>query len=107
MLIDNGVGLVHRRLSILDLSDAGRCPIANEDGTVQAVHNGEIYNFADLRSELIRAGHRFRSNCDSEVVVHGYEQWGTRLFSRLEGMFALAIWDAPRRRMILGGDRIG
>ena len=71
MLIDNGVGLVHRRLSILDLSDAGRCPIANEDGTVQEVHNGEIYNFADLRSELIRAGHRFRSNCDSEVVVHG------------------------------------
>ena len=107
MLIDGGVGLVHRRLSILDLSDAGRCPIANEDGTVHAVHNGEIYNFADLRSELIEAGHRFRSNCDSEVVVHGYEQWGSGLFSRLDGMFALAVWDAPRRRMLLGRDRIG
>jgi len=107
MLIDEGLGLVHRRLSILDLSDAGRCPIANEDGTIHAVHNGEIYNFAELRSELIEAGHRFRSNCDSEVVVHGYEEWSSGLFSRLEGMFALAVWDAPRRRLLLGRDRIG
>ncbi|MCS5636545.1 MAG: asparagine synthase (glutamine-hydrolyzing), partial [Myxococcota bacterium] len=107
LLIEDGVGLVHRRLSILDLSDAGRCPIANEDGSIHAVHNGEIYNFSELRSELVQAGHRFRSDCDSEVVVHGYEQWGTGLFSRLEGMFAFAIWDAPRRRMVLGRDRIG
>ena len=107
ILIEDGVGLVHRRLSILDLSEAGRCPISNEDGSIHAVHNGEIYNFSELRSELIEAGHRFRSNCDSEVVVHGYEEWGTGLFSRLEGMFAFAIWDAPRRRLLLGRDRLG
>ena len=107
MLIDDGIGLVHRRLSILDLSAAGRCPISNEDGSVVAVHNGEIYNFAALRSQLLEAGHLFQSNCDSEVVVHGYEEWGTGLFARLEGMFAIGIWDAPRRRMILGRDRIG
>jgi len=107
ILIEEGIGLVHRRLSILDLSDAGRCPISNEDGTVHAVHNGEIYNFADLRGQLIDAGHRFRSNCDSEVVVHGYEQWGTGLFGRLEGMFAIGIWDASRRRLVVGRDRIG
>ena len=85
-LILDGVGLVHRRLSIIDLSEAGRCPISNEDGSVHAVHNGEIYNFADLRTQLVAAGHDFRSNCDSEVLVHGYEEWGTSLFSRLEGI---------------------
>ncbi len=72
-LIDPGIGLVHRRLSILDLSEAGRCPISNEDGSIHAVHNGEIYNFAALREQLIDAGHHFRSNCASEVIVHGYE----------------------------------
>ncbi len=107
ILMEEGIGLVHRRLSILDLSDAGRCPISNEDGTVHAVHNGEIYNFSDLRAQLIDAGHRFRSNCDSEVVVHGYEQWGTGLFARLEGMFAVGIWDTSRRRLVVGRDRIG
>lgn len=106
-LILDGVGLVHRRLSIIDLSEAGRCPISNEDGSVHAVHNGEIYNFADLRTQLVAAGHDFRSNCDSEVLVHGYEEWGTSLFSRLEGMFAVGIWDAQRRRLLLGRDRIG
>jgi len=102
-----GIGLVHRRLSIIDLSDAGRCPITNEDGTVQAVHNGEIYNFQDLRAELIAHGHDFRSQCDSEVLVHGYEQWGRDLVARLDGMFAFAVWDAPRRRLLLARDRIG
>ena len=107
ILLEDGIGLVHRRLSIIDLSDAGRCPVANEDGTVNAVHNGEIYNFSELRSELIEAGHRFRSNCDSEVLVHGYEEWGTALFSRLDGMFAVGIWDAPKRRLLLARDRVG
>jgi amidophosphoribosyltransferase len=69
-LVEPGIGLVHRRLSILDLSEAGRCPISNEDGSIHAVHNGEIYNFAALREQLIDAGHHFRSNCDSEVIVH-------------------------------------
>jgi asparagine synthase (glutamine-hydrolysing) len=107
MLVAEGIGLVHRRLSIIDLSDAGRCPISNEDGSVHAVHNGEIYNFEELRDQLRKSGHRFHSDCDSEVVVHGYEQWGESLFSRLDGMFAIAIWDAPRRRLVLGRDRMG
>ncbi|MDE0885894.1 MAG: asparagine synthase (glutamine-hydrolyzing) [Myxococcota bacterium] len=107
ILIEEGIGLVHRRLSIIDLSDAGRCPVSNEDGTVNAVHNGEIYNFAALRSELIEAGHQFRSSGDSEVLVHGYEEWGTGLFARLDGMFAVGIWDSPRRRLLLARDRIG
>jgi asparagine synthase (glutamine-hydrolysing) len=102
-----GVGLAHRRLSIIDLSAAGRCPIANEDGSVQAVHNGEIYNFQALRDELLERGHRFQSRCDSEVIVHGYEEWGTDLPSRLDGMFAFALWDAPRRRLLIARDRIG
>ena len=106
-LVEPGIGLVHRRLSILDLSEAGRCPISNEDGSIHAVHNGEIYNFAALREQLIDAGHHFRSNCDSEVIVHGYEQWGTDLFTHLDGMFAVGIWDAPRRRLVVGRDRIG
>lgn len=102
-----GIGLVHRRLSILDLSSAGRCPMANGDGTVQVVHNGEIYNFAALRKELEGHGHAFHSSCDTEVVVHGYVQWGTEVFRRLRGMFAIAIWDARRRRLIIARDRLG
>ena len=102
-----GIGLVHRRLSILDLSEAGRCPISNEDGSIQVVHNGEIYNFAQLRKELIDCGHHFRSRCDSEVVVHGYKEWGEGVIQRLEGMFATAIWDSARRRLILARDRFG
>ncbi|MEE3326550.1 MAG: asparagine synthase (glutamine-hydrolyzing), partial [Myxococcota bacterium] len=102
-----GIGLVHRRLSILDLTEAGRCPISNRDGSIQVVHNGEIYNFAELRQELEGKGHVFQSQGDSEVVVHGYREWGEALFSRLEGMFAIAIWDARRRRLILARDRFG
>jgi len=102
-LTDAGAGLVHRRLSILDLSSAGRCPIPNEDASVHAVLNGEIYNFVELREELIGKGHHFRSHCDSEVVVHGYEEWGEELVARLHGMFALAVWDSPRRRLLIAG----
>ena len=102
-----GIGLVHRRLSILDLSAAARCPITNHDGSIQVVHNGEIYNFAELREELQAHGHRFRTSGDSEVVVHGYAQWGTGLAERLHGMFAIAIWDVPRRRLVLMRDRLG
>jgi asparagine synthase (glutamine-hydrolysing) len=102
-----GIGLVHRRLSILDLSPAGRCPISNDDGSIQVVHNGEIYNFAELRRELEGLGHRFRSSGDSEVVVRAYEQWGTEVAKRMLGMFAIAIWDAKRRRLVLMRDRLG
>ncbi len=102
-----GIGLVHRRLSILDLSPAGRCPMANDDGSIQVVHNGEIYNFAELRQELEGLGHRFRSSGDSEVVVRAYAQWGTDVAKRMLGMFAIAIWDARRRRLVLMRDRLG
>jgi asparagine synthase (glutamine-hydrolysing) len=102
-----GVGLVHRRLSIIDLSPAGRCPMPSEDGSVQVVFNGEIYNFAALRDELQGRGHRFRSHGDSEVLAHGWEEWGTGLLDRLEGMFALALWDARAERLFLARDRAG
>jgi asparagine synthase (glutamine-hydrolysing) len=101
-----GIGLGHRRLSIIDLA-TGDQPIANEEGTVWTVFNGEIYNFADVRSELIAAGHRFQTNSDTEVIVHAYEQWGTAALERLRGMFAFAVWDARARRLVLARDRVG
>ncbi|HYB74034.1 MAG TPA: asparagine synthase (glutamine-hydrolyzing) [Candidatus Sulfotelmatobacter sp.] len=103
-----GVGLGHRRLSIIDLSAAGRQPMANEDGTVWVAFNGEIYNFGNLRPDLEAAGHRFRSRTDTEVLVHGYEAWGAEgLLNRLRGMFALALWDARTRALLLARDPLG
>ena len=101
-----GLGLGHRRLSIIDLS-TGDQPLANEDGTVWVVFNGEIYNFMEIRSELERAGHRFRTGTDTEVIVHAYEQWGEEAVHRFRGMFAFALWDEPRRRLLLVRDRLG
>ena len=104
---DASCSLGHARLSIIDLSPAGRQPMASEDGQVQAVVNGEIYNFLDLRRALEGRGHVFRSHSDSEVIVHGYEEWGSSVFGRLHGMFALAVWDARERRLLLGRDPLG
>ena len=101
-----GCGLGHRRLSIIDLT-GGRQPLANQDGQIQAIANGEIYNFRELRAELAAEGFVFRTKSDSEVVPHGFEHWGVELFARLEGQFALAIWDARHRRLILARDRMG
>jgi asparagine synthase (glutamine-hydrolysing) len=102
-----GVGLVHRRLSIIDLSPLGRCPMPNEDGSVQVVNNGEIYNFQPLREELVSRGHGFRSRCDTEVLVHGWEEWGPGLVERIDGMFAFAVWDENRRELFMARDRLG
>jgi len=95
------------RLAVIDLSPAGHQPMPNEDGTIWLVFNGEAYDFADLRKELESLGHRFRSRTDSECVIHGYEQWGDGVIERLRGMFALAIWDQRRQRMLCAVDRLG
>lgn len=101
-----GVALGMRRLSIIDLA-GGHQPIPNEDETVWVVCNGEIYNFRELRSQLETKGHRFRTHSDTEVIVHLYEELGADLFTRLRGMFAIALWDVNRRRLVLGRDRLG
>jgi asparagine synthase (glutamine-hydrolysing) len=104
--LGDGIGLGHRRLSIIDLS-TGDQPLTNEDGTIWVVFNGEIYNFADTRRELEAFGHRFRTHSDTEVIVHAYEQWGDCAVDRFRGMFAFALWDAPKRRLLLVRDRLG
>ena len=104
---DEVCALGHRRLSIIDLSPAGRQPLANEDETVWITFNGEIYNHLQLRSRLQARGHVFRSRTDTEAIVHAYEEYGLDFASHLTGMFALAIWDAPRRRLVLARDRLG
>ncbi|HST16983.1 MAG TPA: asparagine synthase (glutamine-hydrolyzing) [Gaiellaceae bacterium] len=106
MHVDGGIGLAARRLAIIDLT-GGDQPIANEDGTVVVVQNGEIYNHVELRFELERAGHRFATRCDTEVLVHGYEEWGSRLWERLRGMFAVAVHDARSRSLVLARDPFG
>ncbi len=102
-----GVGLGHRRLSVIDLSQAGTQPMGGEDESVQVTFNGEIYNFAGLVDELSALGHKFRSRSDTEVLVHGYEEWGEGLLDRIDGMFAFAIWDGRRRRLFAARDRMG
>ena len=103
-----GATLGHRRLAILDLSPAGHQPMLSEDGQIGLVFNGCIYNFLELRAELEELGHRFRSRCDTEVLLRGYQEWGIdNLVPRLRGMFAFAIWDHPRRVLTLVRDRLG
>ena len=103
---DDRVGLGHARLSIIDLA-TGDQPLTNEDGTVWLSFNGEIFNYLELRRELIDHGHRFVTQGDSEVIVHGYEQWGDDVWRRLNGQFAVALWDSVRRRLWLARDRVG
>lgn len=101
-----GIGLAHRRLSIIDLP-GGSQPLANENGSIRVVFNGEIYNHNSLRDELIGQGHQFNTQSDTEVLVHLYEQHEDRLVEKLRGMFAFAIWDQRRRRLLLARDRVG
>src|SRR6266511_4228980 len=95
-----------RRLSIIDVA-GGHQPMSNENGDVLAVQNGELYNFADLRNVLEGAGHRFHTRNDTEIIPHAYEEWGIDFVSRLRGMFAIALWDAERKRLLLARDRFG
>jgi asparagine synthase (glutamine-hydrolysing) len=101
-----GIGLAHRRLSIIDLA-AGQQPMYNEDRSVCVVFNGEIYNFADLVDELTALGHRFQTHCDTEVIVHAWEQWGPECLQRFNGMFAFALWDRNSKTVFLARDRLG
>jgi asparagine synthase (glutamine-hydrolysing) len=106
VLVEDGVALGMRRLSIIDLS-TGHQPIHNEDRTVWIVFNGEIYNFRELRRELEAAGHRFYTSTDTEAIVHAYEQWGADAVARLRGMFGLAIWNTRTRTLLVARDRMG
>lgn len=105
--LDGSLGLGFRRLAILDLSPAGHQPMSDPQQTVWVVFNGEIYNFKELRKELEAKGHQFRSNCDTEVIVHGYKEWGDEVLNRFNGMFGLAIWDVQKRRLVLARDPMG
>ena len=100
------VGLGFRRLSIIDLT-SGHQPMSDAEETVWVIFNGEIYNYRELRRELQGKGHQFKTNSDTEVIVHGYKEWGTQVFDRLNGMFGLAIWDAPNQRLVVARDAMG
>src|SRR5829696_10328895 len=102
-----GVALGFRRLAIIDLSDAGGQPFTSDDGAVRLMHNGEIYNYVELRRELEARGHVFRSATDTEVVLRAYEEWGDTCVQRFNGMWALALWDDRRRRLFCSRDRFG
>src|SRR5262249_43102962 len=104
--VGSNVALGMRRLSIIDLS-GGQQPIANEDGTVRVILNGEIYNYRELRRRLEARGHRFRTDSDTETIVHLYEDLGPRCVEELRGMFAFAVWDDRTRRVMLARDRLG
>lgn len=104
--VSGPVGLGHRRLSIIDL-EGGRQPMSNDDGTIWIVFNGEIYNFQELREDLVKKGYRFKTRSDTEAIVYLYEELGEECFQHLRGMFAIAIWDARKRQLVLARDRIG
>src|SRR5207249_11583584 len=103
---DGPLALGFRRLSIIDVA-GGHQPMSDQEQSVWVVFNGEIYNFLELRRELEACGHVFRTRSDTEVIVHGYKQWGDEVLNRLSGMFGLAIWDARQRRLVLARDPFG
>ena len=105
--VDKGISLGHRRLSIIDLSPKGRQPMFNEDSSIVIVFNGEIYNFKKLKEDLLKKGCKFKSNSDTEVIIAGYEEYGEKICSKLDGMFAFALWDTKNNKLIIARDRIG
>jgi asparagine synthase (glutamine-hydrolysing) len=107
MYVHGSIGLAHRRLAIIDLSEDAHQPMANEDGSLRLVFNGEIYNFIELRDELKGKGHLFRSKSDSEVILHAYEEWGTECLTRFNGMWAFALWDEHKQHLFCARDRFG
>src|SRR5687767_14509394 len=100
------LGFSFRRLSIIDLA-GGHQPMSDPEEKVWVIFNGEIYNFKELRTELEKRGHLFRTRCDTEVIIHGYKEWGTGVLNRLNGMFGLAIWDVQNRRLVVARDAMG
>lgn len=104
---DRSVGLAHRRLAIIDLSPAGHQPMSNEDGSIWITYNGEVFNYRELMRRLKRSGHTFRSNCDTEVIIHLYEEYGTDCLAYLRGQFAFVIWDSVKRRLFGARDHLG
>ena len=107
IFLDNNISLGHQRLSIIDLSENGRQPIHNEDETIWISYNGEIYNYLVLRKTLEALGHTFYSNTDTEVIVHGYEEWGFDVLKRINGMFSFSLWDSEKKQLFLARDRFG
>jgi asparagine synthase (glutamine-hydrolysing) len=107
LFIKDRIGLAHRRLAIIDLSDTGRQPMSNPDESIWIVYNGEIYNYKELREELRDLGHTFHSESDTEVIIHAYEEWGADCLSRFNGMWAFALWDSRREELFCARDRLG
>ena len=105
--VDGAMGLAHRRLAIIDLTDEAKQPMTNEDGTLWLVYNGEIYNFIELREELLGKGHTFHSSGDTEVILHAYEEWGRECLARFNGMWAFALWDSRKQELFCARDRFG
>src|SRR5262245_57327135 len=104
---DGDVALGHRRLSVIDLTRAGHQPMANADASIWVTYNGEIYNYRELDAELKRRGYEYRSQSDTETIIHAYEEWGADCVQRFNGMFAFALWDRRRRRLFCARDRFG
>ncbi|MFM2399144.1 MAG: hypothetical protein RL341_1301, partial [Pseudomonadota bacterium] len=106
LLCQGPIGLAHARLAIIDVA-GGDQPIFNEDRSIAVVFNGEIFNYIELREQLRSCGHRFATQSDTEVIVHAYEEYGDSFVEHLNGQFAIALWDAPRQRLVLARDRTG
>ncbi|MFH1957605.1 MAG: asparagine synthase (glutamine-hydrolyzing) [bacterium] len=107
IMVDKNIGLGHKRLSIVDLSSAGHQPMSNEDGMLWIVYNGEAYNFKEIKESLVKKGYKFKSNTDTEVILHSYREWGTSCLERFNGMFAFAIWDKRNNKLFIARDRLG